>query len=241
MSSERVLDNSLVSPEFSSSMAVWNQPDETEEEIESRIHDDARTKAALYRRADDYSNCFLGEIKLAGKMDVVEIGPGLGYIMEAVHKKCENVGIDVTITGLEYSDRMAELARSRIGSDKLRLMTYDGVHVPIASASIDRVYSISAIQHIPKAYAYNLFFETWRILKSDGIFIFHFLPFSHLRKVGEAEWSQEVQCQITQRRDRHWGFYYSFDELKNVLEHGTGFSSVDSYFRGPHAFCRCVK
>lgn len=96
----------------------------------------------------------------------MEVGSGLAYLMQEVRSR---FGCDVL--GLDVAPNMVEFAKKRLARDQVppfEFMLYDGIEIPVPSNSFDFVYSHSSIQHIPKHYAYNLFWEIQRILKPGG-------------------------------------------------------------------------
>jgi len=133
-----------------------------------------------------------------------------------------------TITGLDIAENMLAKAKLRLGgSGPYRFLHYDGITVPLPDASLDFVYSVAALQHVPKPYVYNLFFEIRRLLKPAGFAVLHLLSFKHLPEQEQhSPWRHEVRRQIG-RDTGHWHHFYSRTELENVLQVGTGFSSVD--------------
>jgi ubiquinone/menaquinone biosynthesis C-methylase UbiE len=75
--------------------------------------------------------------------------------------------------------------RDGVGSSAIQFLAYDGIHIPASDDTIDYVYSVACLQHVPKAFVYNLFDEILRILKPSGYAALHFLAFSHLREQNE--------------------------------------------------------
>jgi SAM-dependent methyltransferase len=103
---------------------------------------------------------------------------------------------------------------------------YDGIAVPLPDKSFDMIYSVAALQHVPKLYVYNLFFEICRLLKDDGHAVIQLLGF---KKLPEQEqlipWRDEVHSQIY-RIEGHWHHFYAAEELLFVLP-ASGFHHVD--------------
>src|SRR5207248_9678583 len=106
--------------------------------------------------------------------DCLEIGPGTGFIMEALERALTARGqAPKSITGLDIAEHMLDKARQRLG-DRLpyRFLHYDGLAVPLADRSLDLIYSVASLQHVPKPYVYNLFFEIQRLLRGNGFAVF---------------------------------------------------------------------
>jgi ubiquinone/menaquinone biosynthesis C-methylase UbiE len=205
---------------------AWDVSAETPDQINARIHDGVDL-SQLAERADAY----VAQIKKLfpyvqwNAETVLEIGPGVGFIMEAVERAA---GQKAHITGLDISTSMIEAAKARLGDRRnFSFVAYDGVTMPFPDASFDFVYSFAALQHIPKPHVYNLFFEIKRVLKPTGIAILHFLPFSCLsRQEAHWPWRKEIDNQINSISGPHWHHFYSDEELRAVLGI-TGFKHVD--------------
>ena len=104
-------------------------------------------------------------------------------------------------------------------------LIYDGITIPIKSESIDFIYSVACLQHIPKPYVYNLFGEILRILKPSGSAALHFLAFSALKLWERFDLRREIGQQLL-GAEVHWHHFYSAEELSYVLEHGYGAQRV---------------
>jgi ubiquinone/menaquinone biosynthesis C-methylase UbiE len=219
------------SPDLASAAATWNDPDESLDSVNARIHDGVALDK-LRERADGYVQLMLGQfpyITLPGRPSCLEIGSGTGYIMEALNRALNLKGCPpASITGLDIAEHMLARARLRLGNKHpFRFLHYDGLTVPIADSSLDLVYSVAALQHVPKPYVYNLFFEIRRLLKPTGFAVLHLISFKHLpEQERHSPWRDEVRRQIG-RDTGHWHHFYSRAELENVLQVGTGFGSVD--------------
>ena len=129
------------------------------------------------------------------------------------------------MTGLDIAENMLAKARERIaGKGPFQFIHYDGVHVPVSDESFDFIYSIAALQHIPKPYVYNLFFEILRILKPTGFAVFHLLSFKSLPEQERFfPWRDEIRNQIGLGKD-HWHHFYSREEVEYVVRVGNEIS-----------------
>jgi SAM-dependent methyltransferase len=222
---------STVPDDLAAAAAAWNDPDEGLESLSARIHDGVPLDQ-LEPRARRYIHDFFDRfpyVRLGPAPACLEIGSGVGYIMEALKRELVRRGTPPSaITGLDIAEHMLDFARQRIGADPtFRFLHYDGITVPLRDASLDLVYSVAALQHVPKPYVYNLFLEMHRLLKPEGFGIFTLLTFKGLA-VQESifPWREEVRRQVRHERG-HWHHFYSAEELDSVLGIGTGFAHVD--------------
>jgi len=207
------------------SFETWDIESESLESVENRIHDGV-PREALQARAkgyiDTFSRLFPWSLPEAGGR-ILEIGSGLGYVMQAAAERFA----PASVTGLDVASNMIDKAKQRLARDgaqdsRFDFKLYDGVSIPFEDNSFDFVYSVATIQHIPKSYAYNLFFEINRILKPTGFAALHLLSYallpSHLSLFPLKE---EVLKQI-RNEVGHWHFFYSQQELLYVLSVGVG-------------------
>lgn len=199
---------------------TWDAPGETLEAVEARIHDGV-PREKLHERAGAYAK----QIRRAapwlriGSTDlVVEVGPGVGYVMEAI---AEQSGA-ATITGLDVAPSMiahaeARLKRDGLPPDRFRFQAYDGVHFPWPDGAVDVFYSVAAIQHIPKPHAYNVFLEMHRCLKPGGTAIVHLLSWEYVA-AGRVDFADEVRRQVAGAHT-HWHHFYDRTELETIVRH----------------------
>jgi SAM-dependent methyltransferase len=209
---------------------TWNIRDETLESVNRRIHDGVRLDD-LEQRANRYVADIFNLFPYASLKDdasVMEIGSGTGYIMEALdsYSKSQRIRLQ-QIIGLDIAEHMIEKAKRRLGERPgLSFIHYDGINVPITDKSFDMIYSVAALQHVPKPYVYNLFFEIYRLLKDDGHAVIHLLGFKLLPKQEQLfRWRDEIRRQIY-KLEGHWHHFYSAEELLFVLA-ATNFKHVD--------------
>src|SRR4051794_12634463 len=151
------------------------------EDTSKAIHDGARGEEELLSRARDYvSRVLFGNFPQAvppAGASILEIGSGLGWIMEAMRGFLDDYGCaPERVLGLDIAPNMIRQAQERLGSDsQMSFVLYDGVTVPLPDESFDLVYSVAALQHIPRPFVFNLFFEAMRLLKPTGMAVFHLL------------------------------------------------------------------
>ena len=219
-------DNSLLG-----SAATWNDPNESLESVNARIHDGVPLDR-LAARADEYVQAIFGHfpyIQLPRKPVCLEIGSGTGYIMEGMHRELRRRSNPPSwIGGLDIAEHMLEKAKARLaGKGPYRFLHYDGISIPLPDASVDFVFSVATLSFIPKPYAYNLFLEMRRIVKPGGFVAFQVLSFKHLaEQEAHSPWREEIRRQVTMQ-EGHWHHFYSREELEAVLKTGTGVPFLD--------------
>lgn len=209
---------------------TWDAKDESLVSIERRIHDgvaDEHLRARAHGYVATLTQRFPWSVPKPGA-HILEVGSGVGYIMEAAVKQwnpARITGLDVAANMIENAKR--RLARDGIHDNRFEFVHYDGVRVPIPDNRFDYVYSVACIQHIPKPFAYNLFYEMHRLVKPGGFVALHLMSFAALPgQIKYEPFSQEVERQL-HNQEGHWHFFYSFDELFHVLSHGVGVDLLD--------------
>ena len=209
-------------PPMHEAFKTWDTPEESLESVEARIHDGA-ARDELHARAAQYARHILAVPWLALRPTdlVVEIGSGVGYIMQGV---AEAAGL-ASINGLDVARGMIAHAEERIRRDGLppgrfRFHHYDGVHMPWRDGTVDLFYSVAAIQHIPKPFAYNLFLEAHRCLRPGGTAFLHLLGWDFVPKQ-YLSFAEEVRNQV-EGKTTHWHHYYDREELEALFTHGLG-------------------
>ena len=157
---------------------------------------------------------------------VVEVGAGVGYIMQAFAARTEVskvVGLDVSAGMIAHARQ--RIARDGLPAERFEFRHYDGVKFPFNSASIDIFYSAAAIQHVPKPFAYNIFREMNRCLKPTGCAVVHLLSWDELA-LGHEPFSDEIDRQIGGAHG-HWHHCYDYVELDRLLRHGLRIRNYD--------------
>jgi ubiquinone/menaquinone biosynthesis C-methylase UbiE len=209
---------------------VWNDPNESLDSIKRRIHDGVPLES-LAARAQSYVDHIFGLFSYAHPKDgasIMEIGSGVGYVMEAMNNGSRARGIiPGKIIGLDIAERMIERAKDRLFENPIfSFVHYNGIHIPLPDRSFDLIYSVAALQHVPRPYVYNLFFEIYRLLSNDGHAVIQLLGFKYLpRQELLIPWRDEIRNQVC-RAEVHWHHFYSAEELQLVLTM-TGFKHVD--------------
>jgi SAM-dependent methyltransferase len=206
---------------------TWEQPGESLEAVEMRIHDGV-PREMLHARADAYLDSlnmhFPDAMPERGSL-IMEVGSGVAYVLEAANTRFQ----PRDLIGLDVAPNMVANAQQRLARDKVtipaRFVIYDGVNIPIRSRSLDFIYSVACLQHIPKPYAYNLFGEMLRILRIGGFAALHFMSFTAMKIWKEFDFRQEIARQL-QGTETHWHHFYSTEELSYVLEFGYGAAHV---------------
>jgi hypothetical protein len=201
----------------------------------SWIHDGVKSEKELAERGDGYIEFLFSpfpDLELESGFRALEIGSGLGYIMEALERYVRIQGLQVgRIIGLDIATNMLEKAKARLSARPFEFLHYDGVHIPLDDGSLDFVYSVASLQHIPKRFVYNLFFEIKRLLSSRGFSLLHLLSFSHI-PICVTPWAEIVRRDVKEGERSGWAYFYSAEELRWVLGDGTGFKDVRIVERG---------
>lgn len=206
---------------MSSAFTTWEAQNETLEEVERRIHDGVADDQ-LHKRAQGYVNemfALFPWLTVPTDGVIVEVGPGVGYIMQAI---VERTAIRRVI-GLDVAAGMSRHARARVARDGLSQSTYEfiaynGVDFPFADHTVDFFYSVAAIQHVPKPLAYNILQEMMRCLKPTGALVVHLLSWDQLPHQHEP-FAVEIRRQI-KGEPGHWHHFYDRTELEQIMEHG---------------------
>lgn len=218
-------------PLLAAAATTWNDPDESLESVNARIHDGVPLDR-LAERADNYIRAMVGYfpyLRFPQRPVCLEIGPGPGFVMEALNRELRRrTNPPAWIGGLDIAENMLAKAKARLeGKGPFRFIHYDGVAIPLPDASVDLVFSVATLPFIPKPYVYNLFFEMRRIVKPGGFVVFQLLSFKHLpEQEAHSPWREEIRRQIT-LAEGHWHHFYAREELEAVLRIGTGIPLVD--------------
>jgi SAM-dependent methyltransferase len=96
---------------------------------------------------------------------VLDIGCGTGRVMEHLAPWCREVH------GIDISERMVAGGRERL-AHLSNVQFHHGNGYDLAGfedGSFDVVYSIVALQHMPRTVAYNYLLESNRVLTEDGV------------------------------------------------------------------------
>jgi len=213
-----------------SAFKAWDRAAEPLEVTELRIHDGAdasrlRERGQWYIRT--LVQLFPWAVPKPGGV-LLDIGSGLGYVMQAALEQFAPqrlIGLDVAPSMIEKAK--ARLTRDRVSDSRLEFLHYDGVTIPLPDNSIDYVYSVASLQHVPKVYVYNLFLEIKRILAPSGYCCIHLLSCNNIREHSKlVPFAQEIGSQL-HGEDTHWHHFYAFDELLCVLADGVGAKQIE--------------
>jgi len=199
---------------------TWDAAGETLEAVEARIHDGV-PREKLHERAAGYARRVLRAapwLHVNRADTIVEVGPGVGYIMQAV---AEQSGA-AAITGLDVAPSMiahaqARLQRDGLSPDRFRFQHYDGARFPWPDETVDLFYSVAAIQHIPKPHAYNVFLEMHRCLRRRGTSVVHLLSWDFVAR-HQFDFAAEIRRQVAGVHT-HWHHFYDRTELETILQH----------------------
>jgi ubiquinone/menaquinone biosynthesis C-methylase UbiE len=217
-----------------SAAKAWDVESESIAAINARIHDNVAIEQ-LEERADNYfehSRTLFPKALHWNFSQVLEIGSGVGFMLEAIEKRTRH-NKNRAIRGLDISESMIAKARERLAgnphyrSGEIDFLAYDGTRIPQPDHSCDFVYSFATLQHIPKPFVYNLFYEIKRVLAPGKNAILHMPSFAVLpEQEKHFPWRREVEQQTGMVPGSHLHHYYSREELAAVLKM-TGFARVD--------------
>ena len=197
--------------------------------LNERIHDGVPVEQLGQRAADRRDLCFEELFPYArpeAGARVLELGPGVGWIMEAMLARYP-VG---EIVGLDVSPVMIENARQRWTDPRASYVLYGGLRVPLADDSFDNIYSIACLQHIEKHHAFLVLKELVRLLKPGGHATVHLMSVHHLKTTG-ASFEQECWKHVLDT-NTHWMHYYTFDEIVLLFSYGLGVTDLDVKYWG---------
>jgi ubiquinone/menaquinone biosynthesis C-methylase UbiE len=193
--------------------------------LNGRIHDGVPVEELADRAADRRDTFFERLFPYAApkkRSRVLELGQGVGWIMEAMLQKYPIA----EIVGLDISPTMIARAQERWQDPRASYVEYDGLHVPIDDESFDNVYSVACIQHIEKHHAFLVLKELMRVLKPGGHATLHFLSIHHLK--GDRAKAYDAECwKHVEGSGEHWHHYYSYDELYVIFLEALGASDLD--------------
>jgi ubiquinone/menaquinone biosynthesis C-methylase UbiE len=96
---------------------------------------------------------------------VLDVGCGTGRVMEHLAPWCRQVH------GIDISQRMVQRGRQRLRHlANVRFHHGNGYDLAgFPDQSLDVVYSIVALQHMPRTVAYNYLLESYRVLRQGGV------------------------------------------------------------------------
>ncbi len=165
---------------------------------------------------------------------VLEIGPGVGWIMESVLETHPDVS---AIVGLDVSPEISSAAYQRWTDRRAHFVTYDGLRWPFSDDTFEVIYSCAAIQHVEKHWAFFIFKEAYRALKPGGHAVLHLMSVHHLPH-STVPYDEEARHHVENRTDLWWHHYYSYDELFVLLSEVIGVDDLDIQPMGSvDAFC----
>lgn len=165
---------------------------------------------------------------------VLEIGPGVGWIMQAMMETSPDLG---AVVGLDVSPEISKAGRRRWADPRASFVAYDGRRWPFGDGTLDVIYSCAAIQHVEKHWAFFIFSEAYRALKPGGHAVLHVMSVHHIPHAN-VPYEEEARHHIEQRTDLWWHHYYAYDELFVLLSEVIGVDDLDIRPLGSiDAFC----
>lgn len=193
--------------------------------LQETIHDGVPT-SRLRERGRKYRDVLFGIYPQAAPRagdHVIEIGPGVGWIMESVLETYPDLA---AIVGLDVSPEMSKAARQRWTHPRAHFVAYDGLRWPFPDDALDVIYSCAAIQHVEKHWAFFIFQEAYRTLKPGGHAVIHLMSVHHIPKE-LVPYEEEARHHVENRTDLWWHHYYSYDELFVLLSQVIGVDDLD--------------
>lgn len=204
---------------------IWTREEDLDS-LQLRIHD-AVPVDQLHNRARTYRQQmferYFKDARPQSGDHVLEVGSGVGWIMQAVIEKYPSVA---EVVGLDISENMISRAQERWTDPRARWQLYDGLHFPFPDGAFQVVYSCAALQHVEKHSAFFVFKEIHRVLQSGGHAVVHLMPTQLMSRV-PTTYEEECLNHITNRTDVHWHHFYSFDELIEILSKAIGVTDLD--------------
>jgi ubiquinone/menaquinone biosynthesis C-methylase UbiE len=166
-----------------------------EKEIQSSIgfagqnHDFfIKVKADLIKRIADKN------FSKPGNIQVLDIGCGIGLIDNQISSKFEN------LYGVDVEEGIIEKAKSF--NPKVKYSLYKGTKLPFDDNSMDMVFTINVIHHVPPANWERFVQEMQRVTRKDGISaVFEHNPLNPLTKlaVNKCEFDRDAVL-LTKRK-----------------------------------------
>jgi SAM-dependent methyltransferase len=125
-------------------------------------------------RLDDF---VLDRLNLDSSTTIVDIGCGFGGTLKRVHERNARVGL----LGITDDCRQLSLGQSRVWS----ALCADGVQIPLASGSVDRVICVESVFHYSSRS--DFLREVARVLRPGGLLVLtDFVSSIRSRRVGTA-------------------------------------------------------
>ena len=110
---------------------------------------------------------FIEPLRRGNVRDVLDLGCGSGNDVFTL------TGEGFHVTGLDYSQEAIDSARSKSGADARFVVADMAQHLPFSDESFDAVMSNVAAHMFSDNVTRAIFTEVRRILRRDGLFLFH--------------------------------------------------------------------
>lgn len=113
----------------------------------------------------------LHELELGVGHTVLDLGSGACWLSAALNRlRCRTISVDVSPTALALGRELFALDPRQDLSLEPRFLTYDGHHIPLPDASVDRVVCFDSFHHVPNMD--RILAEILRVLKDGGRAVF---------------------------------------------------------------------
>jgi ubiquinone/menaquinone biosynthesis C-methylase UbiE len=152
---------------------------------------------------------------------VLEYGCGVGRLMEALSRRFGK------IHGIDISDEMVKLGRQRLQGSQFSFHVLENGDLPFPDGCFDLVYSMHVFQHMPKSSFRSIMPEIARVLKPDGLFLFHIMhPYTLRRKLqalfGVDQLSFRHLISVISKREQnkletYRRRYYTHGQIEQIL------------------------
>lgn len=110
----------------------------------------------------------LGALGISAQDDVLEIAPGLGFTARLTLAKEPRSYLAID----QNAQAMQEL-QARLGTSSARFMVGDANQLPVAAASVDKVYGEAMLTMQSAAQKTRIIAEAWRVLRPGGLYGIH--------------------------------------------------------------------
>jgi SAM-dependent methyltransferase len=175
---------------------------------------------------------------------VVDLGAGTCWVAHLLNRfGCRTIAVDVSPTALAIGRTMFERDRSTNWALEPAFLPYDGLTLPIADDSVDRIVLYDAFHHLPNPR--RLLGEMRRILKADGIVAMSEPGRGHSTSppsVAETASTGVLEQELVIEEIAEWAIAAGFAAARVVADSQTPLAEIDvrqlRSFMGGRGFAR---